>query len=59
MQEWLDNGCRLGWLLDPARKQAFVYRPGQAPEALSGFDQQLSGEDVLPGFVLDLGQLLK
>lgn len=59
MQEWLDNGCRLGWLLDPARKQTFVYRPSQAPEALSGFDQQLSGEDVLPGFVLDLGQLLK
>ena len=57
MQEWLDNGCRLGWLLDPTRKQVFVYRPGKAPEHLAGFKQQLSGEDVLPGFVLDLKQL--
>lgn len=59
MREWIDNGCRLGWLLDPARKQVFIYRPGSEAEALSGFDQQLSGEDVLPGFVLDLGKLLE
>jgi Uma2 family endonuclease len=59
MREWIDNGCRLGWLLDPARKQVFIYYPGREAEALSGFDQQLSGEDVLPGFVLDLGKLLE
>jgi len=57
MQEWMDNGCHLAWLLDPVRKQAFVYRPGKEAEALPGFDQKLSGEGVLPGFVLGLGQL--
>ena len=57
MQEWMSNGCRLGWLLDPARSQAFVYRPEQEAEKHTGFNQKLSGETVLPDFVLDLEKL--
>ncbi|MFP4088826.1 MAG: Uma2 family endonuclease [Cyclobacteriaceae bacterium] len=57
MQEWMENGCRLAWLLDPVEKKVVIYRHGQAPEERQGFDQQLSGEEVLPGFVLDLSRL--
>ncbi len=57
MGEWLENGCRLGWLLDPQAHKAYVYRPGRPVAEWEGFAQQLSGEDVLPGFVLDLALL--
>jgi Uma2 family endonuclease len=53
LQEYLDNGARLGWLLDPERRTAHVYRPGQAIEILVNPDE-LSGDPVLPGFTLDL-----
>ncbi|MGB3586655.1 MAG: Uma2 family endonuclease [Tunicatimonas sp.] len=55
MQEWMDNGCRLGWLFYPIEDKTFIYRTGQAPpEILNSYDRTLSGEDVLPGFVFDL-----
>ena len=57
MQEYIDNGVRLGWLLDPKTKQVEVYRQGQDKEVLS-FPTSLSGEEVLPGFVLDLKGIL-
>lgn len=53
MQEWIANGARLGWLLDPIDRRAFVYRPGAPAEELSA-PTQLAGEPVLPGFVLEL-----
>lgn len=53
MQEWLQNGCRLAWLLDAAQQQTYVYRLDAQPEAVSGFDRTLSGEQVLPGFALN------
>jgi Uma2 family endonuclease len=53
MQEYLDNGLRLGWLIDPQNRQVEIYRPGLAVEVLQ-VPTTLSGEDVLPGFVLDL-----
>ena len=53
MQEYLDNGVQLGWLVDPKRKVAEIYRPELAVETLSQ-PPQLSGDPVLPGFVLDL-----
>ena len=56
MEEYAANGCRLGWLIDPHERQAYVYRPGQEPEVV-GFDRALSGEDVLPGFRLALREL--
>ena len=53
MQEYLDNGVRLGWLIEPSAKIVEIYRLGQQVEILN-HPQTLSGEDVLPRFVLDL-----
>lgn len=53
MQEYLDNGLRLGWLFNPKNRTVEIYRPNQAVEALQS-PTTLSGEGVLPGFVLDL-----
>ncbi len=57
MQEYLTNGCRLGWLIDPQTQQVEIYRPNQAVEILQS-PTTLSGEDVLPGFALDLTQVI-
>lgn len=56
MQEYIDNGARLGWLVDPLEKRVHIYRPGQAVEVL---DDPLivSGDPVLPGFVLNVREL--
>jgi Uma2 family endonuclease len=56
MQEYVDNGVRLGWLIDPKNQRVEIYRPGQAVEVLES-PASLSGEDVLPGFSLDLSPL--
>jgi len=56
MQEYQDNGVRLGWLLNPQDQQVEIYRPGQLVEILQA-PQQLSGETVLPGFVLSLTRI--
>ncbi|ARV59475.1 hypothetical protein BZZ01_13315 [Nostocales cyanobacterium HT-58-2] len=53
MREYIENGLRLGWLIHPQEKQVEIYRPHVAVEVLN-FPKSLSGEDVLPGFVLDL-----
>ena len=53
MQEYLDNGVKLGWLIEPAAKTVEIYRIGQAVEVLNN-PQTLSGEDTLPEFMLDL-----
>ena len=57
MQEYLENGVRLGWLIDPQNQQVEIYRQGRDVEVLQS-PTSLSGEDVLPGFVLDLTQIL-
>lgn len=53
MQEYLDNGIRLGWLIDPKSQRIEIYRQGKAVEMLES-PSTLSGENVLVGFVLDL-----
>jgi len=53
MQEYLENGNRLGWLINRQDRQVEVYRQGQAVEVL-GNPSSLSGEEILPSFVLDL-----
>lgn len=53
MKEYIDNGARLGWLLDPQNRQVEIYQPGIEVKVLENPDE-LSGEDVLPGFVLNL-----
>lgn len=57
MQEYLDNGVCLGWLINPKDQQVEIYRPGQEVEVLWS-PVALSGEEVLPGFVLNLRQVL-
>ncbi len=53
LEEYRENGARLGWLLDPVARRVEVYRPGQAVEVLDD-PLELSGEEVLPGFLLEL-----
>jgi Uma2 family endonuclease len=66
----MNNGARLSWLINPQDRQVEIYRqlkcgrkppatlpcPGQQAEVLQD-PANLSGEDVLPGFVLDLGRI--
>ena len=56
MQEYLDNGMVLGWLINRKDKQVEIYRQGQAVEVIDS-PSSLSGEDVLLGFVLDLNRI--
>jgi Uma2 family endonuclease len=53
MQEYIENGCRLGWMIAPRTRQVEIYRPGRAVEVLQS-PTSLSGEEVLPGFILNL-----
>ena len=56
MQEYLDNGVRLGWLIEPSAKTVEIYRSGKPVEILNN-PPTLSGEDVLPEFTLDLSHI--
>lgn len=53
MQEYIENGCQLAWLISPKTRQVEIYRPNQLVEVLQA-PATLSGEAVLPGFILDL-----
>jgi Uma2 family endonuclease len=53
MKEYMDNGCRLGWLIDPRSQKVEIYRPHCATETLLS-PTSLSGEAVLPNFILNL-----
>jgi Uma2 family endonuclease len=56
MQEYMNNGARLGWLINPQDRQVEIYRQGQQVEVLPA-PLTLSGEDVLPGFGLNLQRI--
>ncbi len=56
MQEYIDNGALLGWLIDRKKRQVYIYRPGVAVECLDN-PATISDESVLPGFVLDLSKI--
>jgi len=56
MQEYLANGARLGWLIDPDQRRVLVYRPAVPVDVVENPDA-LSGTPVLPGFVLDLHEV--
>ena len=57
MQEYIDSGLRLGWLIDPQNQRVEIYRQGLQKVVLQS-PSTLSGEDVLPSFVLDLNVIL-
>ena len=56
MQEYMENGCRLGWLINRKKREVEIYRPGQDVGVLQS-PLTLSGENVLPGFVLNLQKI--
>lgn len=56
MREYLENGACLGWLIDRKNKKVEIYTPGRDVEVLDN-PITLSGENVLPGFVLDLTEV--
>lgn len=57
MLEWLNSGCRLGWLIHAEEQKVFIYKSNEEMKIIQGFDGTVSGEDVLPGFELDLKEL--
>jgi Uma2 family endonuclease len=56
MQEYLDNGARLGWLIDPLEKRVYIYHPDQPVEVWDD-PPAVSGDPVLPGFILHVREL--
>lgn len=56
MQEYIANGVRLGWLIDRKQKKIYIYRPEVSVECLDN-PATVSGDPVLPGFVLNLGKI--
>ncbi|MGB3536222.1 MAG: Uma2 family endonuclease [Microcoleaceae cyanobacterium] len=58
MQEYINNGAKLGWLINPQNKQVEIYRPQQEVEILEN-PMELSGEDILPEFTLNLKRIFR
>jgi Uma2 family endonuclease len=56
MVEYIDNGTRLAWLIDPFRRRVYVYRPGHKPEQLDN-PVSVSADPVLPGFTLQMAEI--
>ena len=58
MEEWIEGGCKLGWLLDIENLQFFIYKPESEVQVLQGRTVLLTGEDVLPEFTLSIEELI-
>ncbi|NJK55313.1 MAG: Uma2 family endonuclease [Pleurocapsa sp. SU_5_0] len=56
MQEYIDNGVSLGWLIDRTTRQVYIYTPDSEVKSLDN-PQTISGEPILSGFVLDLTKI--
>ena len=56
MEEYINNGAKLGWLIDRKERKVYIYRSDNKVEKLDN-PSTLSGEDVLSGFVLDLSSI--
>ncbi|AFZ03063.1 Uma2 family endonuclease [Calothrix sp. PCC 6303] len=56
IQEYIENGCSLGWLLNRKKQEVEIYRPGKDVEVLNS-PQSLSGEDILPGLIVNLQKI--
>ncbi len=53
MREYIENGAKLGWLLDPVGRKVHIYKPNEPVEVLEN-PERVSGDPVLSGFVLEL-----
>lgn len=61
MREYIANGLRLGWLIDPKTPLVEIYRPNRDVETITFSPDNppnLSGESILPGFILNLTTIL-
>lgn len=58
MDEWMKNGCELAWLIDLDSEKIYIYRKSEAIQELKGLKHILSGESILPGFKLNLKEIL-
>ncbi|MGD1912469.1 MAG: Uma2 family endonuclease [Rivularia sp. (in: cyanobacteria)] len=56
MQEYIENGCHLGWLINRKQQEVEIYRQGKNVEVLK-LPQTVSGEDILPEFVLSMQKI--
>jgi len=56
MEEYIENGASLGWLIDPTRKRVYVYRPNTEVKTLDN-PREVSGEPLLKGFVLKMKEI--
>ena len=56
MSEYIENGASLGWLIDPSKRQVYVYRPEHEVVLLDN-PETVSGDPLLPGFILNLTKL--
>jgi Uma2 family endonuclease len=56
MREYIDNGARLGWLIDPFDQRVYIYRPNQPMEEVTNPDI-LRGDPVFSGFALPVREL--
>lgn len=56
MKQWIDNGVKLAWLVDPYKQTVDIYRPGRQPEVVTGASR-IDGVGPVKGFVLDLSDV--
>ena len=56
MQEYIDNGTLLGWLIDRQNRKVYIYRPNREVEILDN-PEAVSGNPELPGFILRMGKI--
>jgi Uma2 family endonuclease len=56
ISEYIENGARLGWLIDPSARRVYIYRPGQEAETLEN-PETIAGDPVLPKFLLQLREI--
>ena len=56
MQEYMENGAQLGWLIDPETRSVTIYRPNQSPETYTNIDS-LTATEPLTNFTLDLAEV--
>lgn len=57
--DWMQNGCRLGWLINPKNQEIFIYRQDKKFQLINDFTKVISGENVLPEFSLPLALILE
>lgn len=56
LAEYIENGARLGWLIDPIERRVHIYKPESDPEVLSD-PKEIGGGSVLQDFVLQMKEI--